>query len=144
MMMDLRTKYSAIWVLFDVVQEYRESRCIYGKVATRNSSPTLVKEDLHSVEACLVERFKDVERGKEERAGPTRWVEDCHFSDGFPEGAEKFGPLAIFNDILCELADVEVVGNQVVDVADFSVSEFSADGFITLPACDDFPPNFCW
>ena len=36
--------------------------------------------------------------------------------DGVPEGAEQFGALTTFNHVVCELTDVQVVGNERVDI----------------------------
>ena len=77
----------------------------------------LVKERFHAVEAGFVERFEDVERGKEERAGAAGGVEDGDVLDGVPEGPEQFRPFAVLDHILGELAEVEVEGDEVVDVA---------------------------
>ena len=94
----------------------------------------LIKKDLHPIEARLVERFKDIQGSKEERTGTASRVKDCYLSDGFPEGAEEFGALAIFNNLLGELADVEIVGNQIVDVVYFAVRKFGLEGFYNADA----------
>ena len=75
---------------------------------------------LHAVEAGFVERFEDVERGEEERAGAAGGVEDGDLLDGLPEGQEQVRAFAVLDDILRELADVEIEGDEVVDVADFA------------------------
>ena len=80
----------------------------------------VVDERLHAVEAGFVERFQDVERGEEERAGAAGRVEDGDRLDGVPEGAQQFRAFAVLDHVLGELADVEVEGDQVVDVADLA------------------------
>ena len=45
------------------------------------------------------------------RTGTTGRIQDCHLSDSFPECPKQIGILAIFDDALRELTDVEVIGN---------------------------------
>ena len=102
------------------------------------------QECFHAVETGFVERFKDVERGKDERARAAGGVEDGDGGDGLPEGHEQVRAFAILDDILRELAEIEIEGDEVVDLADFAGGEFLPDFLVTLPAGDDFAPDFGW
>ena len=80
-------------------------------------------ERLHAVEAGFVERLQDVERGEEKRAGAAGRVEDRDVFDRVPEGAEQLRAFAVLDHVLGELANVEVEGDEVVDVADLAAGE---------------------
>ena len=136
MIMDLRTKYSTVWVLLAIRPQGYSRKSLYLREGRDSeiTSAYVLKEDLHPIQTCLIERFEDIECGKEERTGATGGIKDCHFSDGFPEGTEELGPLTIFDDILRGLADVEIVGNQIVDVVYLSVCEFGVGRFHSVAA----------
>ena len=72
-------------------------------------------EFLHAVEARLVERFEDVERGEEERARAAGGIEDRHLAQRLVEMKHEFVVGRVADDVLGEGADVEVVGDEVVD-----------------------------
>ena len=82
-----------------------------------------------SIEAGFVEWFKDIERSEQKCARAAGGIEDGDLFDGVPEGAKQFRAFAVFDDILRELADVEIERDEVVDVADFAGSEFLSDFF---------------
>ena len=46
------------------------------------------------------------------------------------------------DDILRELAEIEVQGDEVIDFPDFAGGEFFPDFFVTLPPGDDLAPDF--
>jgi hypothetical protein len=79
-------------------------------------------EGLHPVEASLVERFENVERGKQERARTAGRIEHRYALDRLPESAEQVRPLATFDHILSELPNIEVERDELVDLADVAVS----------------------
>ena len=85
------------------------------------------QERFHAVETGFVEGFKDVERGKDERARAAGWVKDGDGGDGLPEGHEQVRAFAILDDILRELAEIQIEGDEVVDLADFACGEFLPD-----------------
>ena len=72
-------------------------------------------EFFHAVEARLVERFEDVERGEEERARAAGGIEDRHLAQRLVEMQHEFVVGRVADDVLDEGADVEVVGDEVVD-----------------------------
>ena len=76
---------------------------------------------LHAVEARFVKWLKNIERGEQERARTARRVEDGHFLNGVPEGAEQFRAFAVFNHVLRELADVKIERDKFVYVCDFVI-----------------------
>ena len=60
--------------------------------------------------------------------------------EGVPEGAEQFRPLALRDDVLGETLDVEIEGDEVVDVLHFARGEFGPDFLIALATGDDLAP----
>src|SRR5262245_40010007 len=59
-----------------------------------------------------------------------------------PNGAEQIRPFAVHNNILRELADVQIEDDQVIDVVHFASRKFVAYFLIAGSSCDDFPPDF--
>ena len=96
----------------------------------------------HAVETCFVERFEDVERGKDERARAAGGVEHGDGGDALPECHEQVRVFAVLDDILRELAEVEIEGDEVVDLFDFASGESLSDFLVVLAAGNDFPPRF--
>jgi len=72
-------------------------------------------ERLHAVEAGFVERLKDVERGEQKGPGAARGVEDGDVLNRVPKGPEQFRAFTVFNHVLGELADIQVVSDKVID-----------------------------
>lgn len=85
----------------------------------RPFSTPLGQEPFHPVETTVVEGFKDVERGKKERARAAGWVKHGDGGDRLPQGHEQIRALAILDDILRELAQIEIESDEIVDLADF-------------------------
>ena len=92
----------------------------------RGEATGIFDEAFHAVEAGFVQGFQHVERGKQESARAAGGVEDgdavAKFlvgpfrhapDDGLPDGAQQVGAGAGVDDILHELADVEVEGDEV-------------------------------
>ena len=74
-------------------------------------------------------------------------VDGCHAlygngGDGLPESHEQVRAFAVLDDILRELAEIEIEGDEVVDLADFASGEFPPDFLVTLPPGDDLTPDF--
>ena len=124
----------------DVVQHLAEVGELFGPMLLAGAVEVF-DERLHAVEAGFVERFQDVERGEEKRAGAAGRVEDGDSFDRVPEGAQQFRSFAVFDHVLRELADVEVEGDEVIDVADFAAGEFGLDFLVALAPGDDFAPG---
>jgi len=79
------------------------------------------EECLHSVETGFIEWLQDVERGKDKRARAAGRVKDSDGGDRLPQAMSRSG-FAILDDILCELAEIEIEGDEVVDLADFAAA----------------------
>ena len=71
----LEDEVAAVGMRGDLGQRRPEVRELSSDVARRQRR-WLVDERLHPVQAGLVERFEDVERGEQERAGAAGGVED--------------------------------------------------------------------
>jgi hypothetical protein len=80
----------------------------------------VVHKRLHAVQTCLVKWLQNIERGKQKCAGAAGRVENRDGRDGLIECPQQFWPLAIADDVLGKLAQVEVVGDQVVDLVHLS------------------------
>ena len=81
----------------------------------------LGEKRFHAVEAGFVERFQDVERGEDERARAAGRVEHRDaLSMACQKAHEQFRAFAVLDHVLGELAEVEIEGDEVVDVADFA------------------------
>ena len=100
----------------------------------------VVQEAAHPLEAGGVEGFEDVEGGEEESAGAAGGVQDGYVPHGVPEGAQELRPLALGDDVPGELLDVEVEGDEVVDIGDLSGGEPGPDFVAALAPCDDLAP----
>ena len=100
------------------------------------------EECLHAVQTGLIEGLQDVERGEDEGARAAGRVEDGDGGDGLPEGHEEVRAFAALDDILRELAEVEVESDEVVDFPDFARGEVLPDFFVTLSPGDDLAPDF--
>ena len=60
----------------------------------------------------------------------------------FQKGPQQFRAFAVLDHVLGELADVEVVGDEVVDVMDFAGLELFLEFLAALAAGDYFAPGF--
>ena len=61
--------------------------------------------------------------------------------EGLPEGAHQFGPFAVGDDVLGELFDVEVVGDEVVDRCDLAGLQLGVDLLVAAAAGDVLAPG---
>ena len=120
MMIDLRMKYLRIRVFFDAVKVGAEVAVFVG-VRCVGGITQFVNEATHSVKAGFVEGFKNVEGGEQKGARAAGGVEDCHRFDGFPEGTQQVGTFAVLNDVLSKLADVQVIGDEVINFMNLAV-----------------------
>ena len=90
----LEDEVAAVGVLGDALQHLAEvARTSPGRCFSPERVQ-VVHERLHAVQAGLVERLQDVERGKQERARAAGRVEDRDSLDGLPEGAQQLRPFA--------------------------------------------------
>src|SRR5439155_4901673 len=74
-----------------------------------------------------------VQGGEQERAGAAGGVEDREGRNCLVERAEQFRPLAGGDRIRGKLADVGVVGDQVVDLRNLAIPELFAQREAALP-----------
>src|ERR1017187_2212695 len=101
----------------------------------------VLNETLHPNEASFIKRLEDIERGKQKSARAAGWVEDRNLFDSLPDSAQQFRPFAKLDYILCELADIQVERDQIIDLMHLSGSQLGLDCSITLMAIDGFTPN---
>ena len=78
-------------------------------------SVQVIQEAAHTLQAGGVEGFQNVERSEQECAGAAGRVQDRHVAEGVPEGAQQLRSLALGDDVLGELLDVQVQSDEVVD-----------------------------
>jgi len=57
-------------------------------------------------------------------------------------GAEQLGTFTVLDHILRELPDVQVVGDQVVGVADLPIRQLGPHFFVALAPRHDLSPDF--
>ena len=89
-------------------------------------------EFLHTVDAYLVERLKDIECSKEESPRTTGRVEYCDMLQCMVEMLYKQMVLCVCKIISYKLAYVEVVSDEIIDVGDFSLYNFLFNVVVTL------------
>src|SRR6266849_3023107 len=97
---------------------------------------------LHTVEAGLVERLKDVECSEEEGTGAAGGVEDRYLLDAGIECPQQVRPFAILNYILRKLTYIEVISDKIVSRANFTCFKPSFDFCITFAPCHHLAPGF--
>ena len=110
---------------------------VFVRVRCVSGITQFVNEATHSVQGRLVEGFKDIESGEQKGARATGGVEDCHRFDGFPEGAKQVGTFAVLYDVLSKLADVQVIGDEVIHFVNFAVGQFGTYFLQSFPPCDN-------
>src|SRR5437899_9345321 len=93
----------------------------------------VVYKRLHAVQARLVERLQNVQRSKQERPRATGGIKDRHCGNGLVERSQQLRPFAGSNDVFGELADIEVVGNQAIDLVHCASLELVAQFQTALP-----------
>jgi len=98
------------------------------------------QECFHPIQTGFIQRLKDIERRKNERTGAAGGIQHRDAGDGLPERHEQIRPFAILDDILRELAEIQIQRDEVVDRSDFTRREFISDFVVTLAAGDDFAP----
>ena len=85
----------------------------------------VAQEGFHAVEAAFIEWFEDVERGEEKGAGAAGRIQDSDFLNRVPECAEQVRPFAVGDDVLGELANIQVEGDEIVDVGNVAARRVS-------------------
>jgi hypothetical protein len=60
-------------------------------------------------------RFQNIHCCKQKRTRATSRVNNGNAVECFVKVFQQFGVVGVFNDILCKLANVQVVGNKIVD-----------------------------
>ena len=93
----------------------------------------IVEKSLHGLQASGVDRLQDVERREQERAGAAGGIQNRDPGKRLPEGADEFRTLAAGDDVLSELLDVQIAGDEVVDRRDLAGGEFGVD-LLVVPA----------
>ena len=101
----------------------------------------VVEKAFHGLKTGGVERLEDVEGGEEEGAGAAGGVENGDGGESLPEGAHQFRPFTIGDDVLGELFDVEVVGDEVVDRCDLAGLQLGVDLLVAAAAGDVLAPG---
>ena len=109
-----------------------------GKLVLELVGPVL----LHPREADFVERFEDVEGREEEGAGAAGGVEDRHAAERVVEVADKEVVCGVGEQVFGEGADVEVEGDEVVDVRDFAGGYLAAKLLAAMAARNRLAPDF--
>ena len=116
-------------MLADVGQDLAEVGELLGAARGGAGSRSATKL-LHALQTGVVERLQDVERGEQEGAraagGVERRVTGVHRRRCEVEGAQQFGPSQCRDDVLGELLDIEVVGDEVVDLVDLAARQLAA------------------
>ncbi len=96
---------------------------------------------LHARETGFVKRLQDIEGGEEERAGAAGRIEDGDALQALVKGVEQVRPLAEGDGVFGELAQVEVIGDEVVDGADLAARQLRLHFFVTGAASHHFAPG---
>ena len=97
---------------------------------------------LHSRETDFVKRFKDVERGEEERPRPAGGIENRHAQKRVVEMPHEKVVGRFGKQVFDKGTDVEVEGDEVVDVRDFAGGDLAAKLLTALAARDRLAPDF--
>ena len=128
-------------MLFDLLKDLLEVAVLLGAVLFTGALK-LASEDFHPVKASRIERFDDIQGSKKERAGTAGGIKNGGFLNGVIESTKQFWPLAVLDHVLGELADIQVEGDEVVDVPDFTACKLGPDFLVPLPPRRNLPPDF--
>ena len=74
----------------------------------RAASVEFIDKHLHPLQARLIKRPEDVQRGEKECAGAASGVEDRDICDRFVERPDQFRTFRVLNYVLRELADIQI------------------------------------
>src|SRR5437764_15286853 len=83
---------------------------------------TLLYHYLHTIKACFIERFENIQRRKKERARTTGGVKHSDRFNAIVESTQQICPFAIGNSVLGKLAHIQVVGDEIIDRSNFAIS----------------------
>lgn len=100
----------------------------------------LCVELLHPLDAYLIERFKDVHCREKESTRTAGRVKDGDALQCLVEVEDKQTVISIVQQVIDKRADVKVISDEVVDVRDFTFSNFSEYILTALQPFHRFAP----
>jgi hypothetical protein len=101
----------------------------------------LTQDDCHALKAQLIERLKDVQRGKEERARATRRIEGGQPFDALPEGQQQRRIIGGGDSGFGESQQIDIPGYEIVDGGDVAAREFGVQLRIALTSANHLAPD---
>jgi len=102
----------------------------------------IVDKSLHPIKAGIVKGLQNIEGSKEKRTGTAGGIEHGDRWNGLIKCPQEFRAFAFRDRILCKLAYVEIVSDQIVDLTNFALCEFVDDVKAPLPPGHMLPPGF--
>ena len=78
----------------------------------------------HPLNARLVQRFKDIEGGKEKGPGTAGGVENGYCVNSLIEMTYEIRIIRVFKDVLRKLSDIQIAGDKVIDSGNLSAGDF--------------------
>ena len=109
-----------------------------GKLVLELLRPVL----LHPRKADFIERFEDVEGSEEEGTRSAGWIENRHAAKRIVEMPHEEVVGGLGEQVFGERADVEIAGDEVVDVGDFAGGDPVAEFLAALTTCNRLAPDF--
>src|SRR5665213_261246 len=96
----------------------------------------------HPLQASFIKRLKNVERRKQKCARTTSRVQYGYSLNCLPESPEQVWPFAALNHVLRELSDIQIKGDEFINLVHFTCCKLGAHLGIAGAAGHNFAPNF--
>ena len=87
---------------------------------------------LHPVNTDFIEWFEDIEGSEEEGTRTTSGIKDGDLTQLGIEMLHKQVVIRLSQQVLHKLADIEIVGDEVVNLCNLAILDFRLDTFVAL------------